>query len=115
MEEKSILVQKKCMPCEKGTPALKEERLYEMQRLLEKGGSRDWKIVEEHHLEKEYSFRNFKEALHFTNQVGALAEQEGHHPDLYLSYGKVKILLWTHKIGGLSENDFIFAAKCDLI
>lgn len=74
-----------------------------------------WKIVDEHHLEREYSFKNFKEALAFTNKVGEIAEEENHHPDIYLSYGKVKIQLWTHRINGLSENDFIFAAKCDKI
>lgn len=66
-----------------------------------------------HHLEKEYRFADFKTALDFTNKVGAVAEKEGHHPDIYLAYGKVKIVLWTHKIDGLSESDFILAAKCD--
>ena len=72
-----------------------------------------WNLVEDHHLEKEFIFRNFREALAFTNRVGEIAEQEKHHPDLFLSYGRVKIQLWTHKIDGLSENDFIFAAKCN--
>lgn len=71
----------------------------------------DWKVVNEHHLEKEYQFKDFKEALDFTNQIGALAEEEGHHPDIHLGWGKVRIALWTHKINGLSENDFILAAK----
>jgi 4a-hydroxytetrahydrobiopterin dehydratase len=74
-----------------------------------------WKLVNDHHIEKEYLFKHFKEALAFTNKVGELAEQEGHHPDILLSWGKVKIELWTHKINGLSENDFILAAKCDKI
>lgn len=68
-------------------------------------------IIEEHHLEHEYKFKNFKEALEFTNKVGALAEQQGHHPDIFLAWGKVKITLFTHKIDGLSESDFIMAAK----
>lgn len=72
-----------------------------------------WKVVDEHHLEKEFIFPDFASAIHFTNQVGKIAEEEGHHPDLYLTYGKVKIGLWTHKINGLSESDFILAAKID--
>ena len=90
-------------------PPLKGEASTPLYRQLDKG----WKIVDEHHLEKEYSFPNFREALAFTNKVGEVAEQEGHHPDLFLSYGKVKIQLWTHKINGLSESAFILAAKCD--
>ncbi len=104
------LAEKKCVPCKGGVPPLKGEELAELHRQLKEG----WKIIDEHHLEKEYSFRNFKEALVFTNQVGAIAEAEGHHPDIFLSYGKVKIQLWTHKIDGLTESDFILAAKCDV-
>ena len=73
-----------------------------------------WKVIDEHHMEKEYRFKNFKEALVFTNDLATLAEDEGHHPDIHLSWGKVKVLLWTHKIKGLSENDFIMAAKSDV-
>jgi len=73
----------------------------------------DWKIIKEHHLEKEYSFKNFKEALDFTIKVGELAENQGHHPDVFLAWGKVKLTIWTHKIDGLTESDFIFAAKAD--
>jgi 4a-hydroxytetrahydrobiopterin dehydratase len=72
-----------------------------------------WKVVDEHHLEKEFSFRNFRLALDFANRVGELAESVNHHPDLALSWGKVGVRLWTHKIGGLSETDFVFAAKTD--
>ena len=70
-------------------------------------------MVGEHHLEKEYSFKDFREALAFTNRVGELAEAQGHHPDIYLAWGKVKLTIFTHKIGGLSEADFVFAAKAD--
>ena len=73
----------------------------------------DWKIINEHHLEKEYSFKNFKEALDFTVRVGELAENQDHHPDIFLAWGKVKLTIWTHKIDGLTESDFIFAAKAD--
>lgn len=103
------LSKKHCTPCRGGVPPLKGEALAELSRQL--GDS--WKVIDEHHLEKEYLFRNFREALAFTNQIGEIAEQEGHHPDILLSYGKVRIQLWTHKIDGLSESDFILAAKCD--
>lgn len=72
-----------------------------------------WKLVEEHHIEKEFKFKDFKAALAFTNKVGELAESEGHHPDIFLSWGKVVVRTWTHKALGLTENDFILAAKID--
>ena len=72
-----------------------------------------WQVVAERQLEKEYQFKNFREALAFTNQVGELAEAQGHHPDLYLAWGKVKLTIWTHKINGLTESDFVLAAKAD--
>ena len=75
----------------------------------------NWEVVDGHHLQKEYSFENFAEALEFTNKVGALAEEIFHHPDIFLTWGKVKITIWTHKIGGLNEADFIFAAKVDAV
>jgi len=105
------LSQKKCIPCSKGTPPLKGDLLKSLQKQLQPG----WKVIDEKRLEKEYAFKDFKEALIFTHKVGVLAEQEGHHPDIHLSWGKVKIELWTHKINGLSENDFILAAKCDVL
>jgi len=107
MEEK--LENKKCLPCTKGMPPLRGE---ELRKFLNELGS-DWRAVDSHHLEKEFHFKDFKKALAFTNRVGLIAEGEGHHPDIHLSWGKVKILLWTHKIDGLSESDFILAAKCD--
>jgi len=72
-----------------------------------------WRVVEGRHLEKEYQFKNFHDALAFTMRVGELAERQGHHPDIYLSWGRVRLLVWTHKINGLTESDFIFAAKAD--
>lgn len=72
-----------------------------------------WQIVSEHHLEREFKFKDFREALSFTNRVGELAEAQGHHPDIYLSWGKVKVTIWTHKIDGLTESDFVLAAKLD--
>lgn len=85
-----------------------------MQQFL-KELKQGWKVVDEHHLEKEYRFTDFKSALAFTNRVGGLAEEEGHHPDILLSWGKVVIQLWTHKINGLSESDFILASKIDAL
>jgi 4a-hydroxytetrahydrobiopterin dehydratase len=67
--------------------------------------------VDEHHLHKSFKFKDFREALDFTNSVGELAEAQGHHPDIYLAWGKVEITLWTHKIDGLTESDFVMAAK----
>ena len=103
------LAAKKCVPCRGGVPPLKGAAIQELSAALASG----WQVVNEHHLEKEYRFREFADALVFTNQVGALAEAEGHHPDVYLAWGKVKLTLWTHKIDGLTESDFIFAAKAD--
>ena len=82
---------------------------------LHKQLGNDWQVIAGHHLEKEYGFKNFAEALAFTNQLGALAEEIFHHPDIFLAWGKVRVTLWTHKIDGLNEADFIFAAKADAL
>jgi 4a-hydroxytetrahydrobiopterin dehydratase len=103
------LASEKCVPCRGGVPALKGDALRVVTTSL--GGN--WRVVNQHHLEKEFKFRDFASALVFTNRVGALAEEEGHHPDIYLAWGKVKITLWTHKIDGLTRSDFILAAKID--
>lgn len=73
----------------------------------------DWEIVGNHHLVKTYTFKNFAAALDFVNRIGAIAEEQDHHPDIFLAWGKVTVEIWTHKINGLTESDFIFAAKCD--
>lgn len=75
----------------------------------------DWQLQRSDHdyLEKTYRFKDFHEALDFVNRVGALAEEQAHHPDVYLAWGRVKLTIWTHKIKGLTESDFVFAAKCD--
>lgn len=103
------LPKKVCVPCTKGTPPLSKE---EQDRLLLELGS-SWHIEKGHHLTKTFSFENFRKALSFTNAVGAIAEKEGHHPNIHLSYGKVTLTIWTHAIDGLTESDFILAAKCD--
>jgi 4a-hydroxytetrahydrobiopterin dehydratase len=84
----------------------------ELRSYVEQLGN-GWNVVEEHHLEKEYEFDDFKSALDFTNRVGEIAEDMGHHPDILLSYGKVKVTVWTHKIGGLADTDFIFAERVE--
>ena len=105
----SDLAKKTCIPCKGGVLPLKGEKLDDLLEKLKN----NWKIIKEHHLEKNYSFKNFKEALDFTIKVGELAENQGHHPDVFLAWGKVKLTIWTHKIDGLTESDFIFAAKAD--
>ena len=107
----SELAAKECIPCKGGVPPLKGNGLNDLLGKL--GGG--WRVVDDHHLEKEYHFKNFREALDYTNKVGELAEAQGHHPDIYLAWGKVRLTLWTHKIDGLTESDFIFAAKADAL
>ncbi len=102
------LASRKCVPCHGGVPRLEGE---EMNRFLAQ--LQDWEIIAEHHLKKNYSFSNFRKALVFVNQVGQLAEAEGHHPDIYFGWGRAEITIWTHAIDGLSESDFILAAKID--
>ena len=105
------LLEKKCISCSIGDIPLSPDEIDEYLENLQNG----WKVIEDKKIEKTYKFKNFKEALDFTNKVGELAEAEGHHPDIYLAWGKVIIYLWTHKINGLHENDFIMAAKIDKI
>ncbi len=105
----SALAEKECVPCKGGVPKLAGADLARMVREL--GGG--WQVIDEHHLEKEYKFKDFRGALAFTNRVGELAESQGHHPDIYLAWGKVKLTIWTHKVDGLTESDFILAAKAD--
>lgn len=105
----SKLAKKRCVPCRGGVPPLAGQELRRLQEEL--GGG--WSVVDEHHLQKEYTFDDFAEALNFTNKVGAIAEEEGHHPDIALSWGRVELKIWTHKIDGLTESDFVLAAKAD--
>lgn len=105
----SELAKMECVPCKGGIPPMTAEQAGEWLARL--GGS--WQVVETHHLHKVFRFPDFRRALEFTNRIGELAEAVGHHPDLELAWGKVGVTIWTHKIGGLSETDFIFAAKVD--
>ncbi len=104
----SELAQKECVPCKGGAPALKGAALRALLAQL-----RGWEIINEHHLHKAYSFPDFVSALAFVNHVGELAEQQKHHPDLLLAWGKVEVTIWTHKVDGLTESDFVLAAKID--
>ncbi len=107
----TMLAEQKCKPCAAGTPPLKGKALDELTRQL--GGG--WNVAEGKRLEKEYKFKDFREALDFTNQIGEVAEAEGHHPDIFLTWGKVKLVIWTHSAGGLTESDFVLAAKADTL
>ncbi|MCB9883663.1 MAG: 4a-hydroxytetrahydrobiopterin dehydratase [Planctomycetes bacterium] len=102
------LHQKTCIPCRGGLPALRGDDLAALARQLP-----SWNIVGEHHLEKEFAFPDFAAGLAFVNRIGACAEEQGHHPDVHLAWGKVRVQVWTHKIDGLTESDFVYAAKCD--
>lgn len=102
---------KTCVPCRGGVPPLKGEALAEIHSQLP--DSAEWKVIDQHHLTRAFAFSNFKQALDFVNRVAALAEEQGHHPDIVLKWGKAEITLWTHKIDGLTESDFIMAAKID--
>lgn len=107
----SELAEKTCVPCRGGVPPLKGKELEQMRKRLPQWAH--WKVINEHHLTREFKFPDFKQALEFVNQVGAIAEEQGHHPDILLSWGKAGITLWTHKVDGLTESDFIMAAKID--
>ena len=107
----SDLASKQCVPCKGGVPPLAGQELADLQAQL--GGS--WEVVDGHHLAKQYRFANFVDALEFTNRVGAMAEEQQHHPDIHLAWGRVGIEIWTHKIDGLTESDFVLAAKIDAL
>jgi 4a-hydroxytetrahydrobiopterin dehydratase len=104
----SDLAAKTCVPCRGGVPPLKGEELTGLQKQVD-----GWNIIEEHHITKTFTFPDFRGALKFVNRVGELAEEQGHHPDILLAWGKVDITTWTHKINGLTESDFVLAAKID--
>ena len=104
----SSLASRHCVPCRGGTPPLKGTELEKFAGQLP-----DWRIIEEHHIEKNFVFKDFKNALDFVNRIGAVAEEEGHHPDVCFGWGYVKVTSYTHKIAGLVESDFILAAKVD--
>jgi 4a-hydroxytetrahydrobiopterin dehydratase len=102
------LASKTCVPCRGGVPPLKGQELKKLHEQIP-----NWQVSNEHHLTREFKFPDFRTALEFVNKVGELAEEQGHHPDILLKWGSVGITLWTHKIDGLTESDFIMAAKID--
>ncbi|MGH9788242.1 MAG: 4a-hydroxytetrahydrobiopterin dehydratase [Candidatus Acidiferrales bacterium] len=102
------LAEKNCVPCRGGVPPLQGPELAALAGQLP-----EWTVVDAHHVTRSFKFKNFRQALEFVNRVGELAEQQGHHPDLFLAWGRVDVTTWTHKINGLTESDFILAAKVD--
>ncbi len=104
------LAERRCIPCRGGVPPLTSAETAPLLAQLD-----GWEIVENHHLRKTYRLPDFAQALALVNRIGAVAEAEDHHPDLYLAWGRVDVTIWTHKIGGLTESDFILAAKCDRV
>lgn len=104
----SVLAGKTCVPCRGGVPALHGQELASLA-----GQVSGWRVTEGHHISKSFDFQDFQTALQFVNRIGEIAEEQGHHPDIYLAWGKVEVTIWTHKINGLTESDFILAAKID--
>jgi 4a-hydroxytetrahydrobiopterin dehydratase len=104
----SELASKTCVPCRGGVPPLGGRELEVLAQQVPA-----WSVVEGHHITRTFAFPDFRQALNFVNKVGELAEQQGHHPDILLSWGKAEVTTWTHKISGLTESDFILAAKID--
>jgi 4a-hydroxytetrahydrobiopterin dehydratase len=107
MTDTCDLANKSCIPCKGGVPPLAGSELTALAAKLPP----EWTVEGEHHLACTYTFRNFKQALTFTNAVGEVAEQENHHPEITLTWGRATVRIWTHKIDGLTESDFILAAK----
>jgi 4a-hydroxytetrahydrobiopterin dehydratase len=106
----SDLARQTCVPCKGGIPPLVAEEIAELTPEVP-----EWTVVDEHHLLRLFRFPDFALALAFVNRVGALAEEQGHHPDIHLAWGKVEVTIWTHKINGLTVSDFVLAAKIDEI
>jgi len=102
------LAKRTCVPCRGGVPPLTPAQVTPLLAQIE-----GWQVVENHHLAKRYALDNFAQALALVNRIGSIAEEQGHHPDLVLAWGRVEVKIWTHKIDGLTESDFILAAKCD--
>ncbi|MGC8669216.1 MAG: 4a-hydroxytetrahydrobiopterin dehydratase [Chthonomonadales bacterium] len=104
------LADRRCVPCRGGTPPLTPEQIAPLLMQLQ-----GWSIVEDYKLYKRFRLRNFSEAMDLANSVARIADEEGHHPDLYVAWGELRVYLWTHKIAGLTESDFIMAAKIDRV
>jgi 4a-hydroxytetrahydrobiopterin dehydratase len=102
------LSERDCVPCRGGVPPMGSPEIKTFAAQVP-----DWHVINEHHLRRDYKFSNFRETLDFVDRVGELAEQQGHHPDICFGWGKAEITIWTHKIDGLTESDFVLAAKID--
>jgi 4a-hydroxytetrahydrobiopterin dehydratase len=105
---KEELAEKSCVPCKGDVPPLRGDALASLSKQLP-----EWEVVREHHLRRAYTFSNFAQALAFVNRVGEVAEAEGHHPNISFTWGKVDIEVFTHAIDGLTESDFVLAAKIE--
>ena len=101
--------QEKCIPCQGGIPPLNKEEIKKFKKLIES----DWFVKEDKKIIREFSFSDYKTGINFTNKVAELAENEGHHPYIHINFKKIKVILFTHKIDGLHENDFLMASKID--
>jgi 4a-hydroxytetrahydrobiopterin dehydratase len=106
----SELAEKSCLPCRGGVPPLDAEAIRPLHAQIPA-----WQVVNDHHLTRQFHFSNFATALRFVNQIGDIAEAQGHHPDVELVWGRVGLKVWTHKINGLTESDFVYAAKVDRV
>jgi 4a-hydroxytetrahydrobiopterin dehydratase len=102
------LAELQCVPCRGGVPPLQGPEIKTLLSQLD-----GWQVIKEHHLQKTYSFPDFRASLQFVNLIGDLAESQGHHPDICFGWGKAEVTIWTHKIDGLTESDFVLAAKID--
>lgn len=102
------LADRKCAPCDGSTPALKGDALRDFEH-----ETPEWNVVDEHHIERTFTFPDFRQALDFVNRIGGIAEEQEHHPDVFLTWGKVGVKIFTHKVNGLTDADFILAAKIE--
>jgi len=107
----SDLALRTCVPCTGGVPPLKGAELAALAQQLPAG----WTVAEEQRLEKTFTFPSYRDGVAFANRVADLAEEQDHHPDILIVYRRVTVTIWTHKIDGLTESDFVFAAKADLL
>ncbi len=102
------LADQKCVPCTGGIPSLNPEAVAPLAAEIP-----EWRVVDNHHIVRQFGFPDFVRALDFVNRIGAIAEEQGHHPDILLTWGRAGVTIWTHKVDGLTESDFILASKID--
>jgi 4a-hydroxytetrahydrobiopterin dehydratase len=107
----SSLAEQECVPCKGGVPPLSEDESAKLSEHLQE----DWQVIDNHHLARSWEFPDFASAMGFTNSLGAICEQQNHHADFELGWGRVRAVIYTHKIDGLTESDFVLAAKFDRV